>query len=261
VRYLNRLLGWLGALLLLVWRLTSTAMPRGMVLRKARPTLGRAADLRYDSVHERRRTEAEVRCGCLREECPGTSPPQRIWTDLGASGIVPVTAANSSEQIVIDFSGTDAHSWRVVTDGVMGGLSEGRLSGPPGGIAVFEGHLSLANNGGFASIRTKLGRVDLSKFDGLAVRVRGHGQRYRLRLRTDDRSDGIAYQAVFGTAEQGWEVAKLPFASFVPSYRGRRVEEAPPLDPSQVRQLGFMIADGQEGEFRLEIAWVRAYGN
>jgi hypothetical protein len=117
---------------------------------------------------------------------------------------VAVTAPHSSEQIVIDFSGTAAHSWRVVTDGVMGGLSEGRLFGTP---------------------------------------------------------DGIAYQAAFGTAEQGWEVVKLPFASFVPSYRGRRVEEAPPLDPSQVRQLGFMIADRQEGEFRLEIEWVRAYGN
>lgn len=171
-----------------------------------------------------------------------------------------MAATHPSDRIVVDFSDPTSHSWRVVNDGVMGGLSQGRLVEAPGGVAVFEGHLSLANNGGFASIRTKLGRVDFSAFEGLAVRVRGSRKSYRLRLRTDDRVDGVAYQAAFGTVEQGWEVIELPFTSFIPSYRGRTVEDAPPLDLSQVRQLGFMIADKQEGEFHLEIAWVRAYG-
>jgi len=163
------------------------------------------------------------------------------------------------ERILIDFSDPAGPSWRVVTDGVMGGISRGRFSQSPDGTGVLEGDLSLENNGGFASIRAQLGRVDLSAFKGLAIRARGYGQCYRLRVRIDDERDGVAYQARFETPDDGWVVARVPFDSLVPTFRGRTVEDAAPFDPAQIRQLGFMIADKQEGPFRLEVAWVRAY--
>jgi hypothetical protein len=53
--------------------------------------------------------------------------------------------------------------------------------------------LSLENNGGFASVRCLVGLTDLSEFAGLAVRVRGDGRPYQLRLRGNDRFDGVAY--------------------------------------------------------------------
>lgn len=159
---------------------------------------------------------------------------------------------------VVDFARTQPSSWRAVNDGVMGGLSQSRLRGNDAGTAVFTGVVSFENNGGFASVRTSLGEVDLSEYDGLAVHVLGDGKRYRLRLRTDDRFDGIAYQATFDTAGDVWQVVEIPFASFLPTYRGRTPRGAPPLDISKICQIGFMIADKQEGGFRLEIAWVRA---
>lgn len=161
-------------------------------------------------------------------------------------------------KLVVDFARAQPSSWRAVNDGVMGGLSQSQLLVNDAGTAVFTGVVSLENNGGFASVRTSLGEVDLSEYDGLAVRVLGDGKRYRLRLRNVDRFDGIAYQATFGTAGDVWQVVELPFASFLPTYRGRMPRDAPPLDISKVRQIGFMIADKQEGGFRLEIAWVRA---
>ncbi|MFW9842872.1 MAG: CIA30 family protein [Candidatus Thorarchaeota archaeon] len=160
--------------------------------------------------------------------------------------------------MVVDFSHTQASSWQAVNDGVMGGLSQSQLSGTSAGTAVFMGVVSLENNGGFASVRTSLDEADLSEYDGLALRVLGDGKRYRLRLRSEDRSDAVAYQATFDTAGDVWQVVEIPFASFLPTYRGRTPRDAPPLDISKIRQIGFMIAGKQEGRFRLEIAWVQA---
>ena len=36
------------------------------------------------------------------------------------------------------------------------------------------------------------------------------------------------------------------------------LSDVDPLDPAQIRQMGFLIADEKEGPFRLEIAWVKA---
>ena len=165
-----------------------------------------------------------------------------------------------AETVVVDFKGIAPDSWQPVNDGVMGGLSQGGLRLTEDGTGVFEGEVSLDNKGGFASVRTSLGRADLSQFKGLSVRCRGDGKRYRIRLRIDDTNDGIAYQATFETKPNEWVSVQLPFVDFIPTFRGRKVS-APPLNTMTVRQLGFMIADKQKGQFRLEIDSVSAYGS
>lgn len=160
--------------------------------------------------------------------------------------------------IVVDFSKPLSGSWIAVNDGVMGGLSTSGIRETGAGSALFAGELSLENNGGFASVRTVVDATNLSDYDGLSVRVRGDGKQYRLRLRTDGRFDGIAYQARFDTAVDEWKDVFLPFSSFVPVFRGRTVRGAPALDTTDIRQISFMIADGQAGIFTLEIAWVCA---
>lgn len=161
--------------------------------------------------------------------------------------------------IIVDFEEASSGAWRPINDVVMGGLSESRLSITNNHTGVFTGNVSLENNGGFASVRASLDETDFSSFDGLAVRVSGDGKRYRLRLRTDTRFDGIAYQAKFGTIRGKWVIAEIPFDEFVPTYRGRTLSDVPPLNTAKICQIGFMIADKQEGRFRLEIDWVRAY--
>ena len=48
-----------------------------------------------------------------------------------------------------------ASGWQVVNDGVMGGVSEGTFEITDRNTLAFVGTLSLENNGGFASVRTK----------------------------------------------------------------------------------------------------------
>jgi monofunctional biosynthetic peptidoglycan transglycosylase len=161
---------------------------------------------------------------------------------------------------LIDFSSRNViDKWSVVNDGVMGGLSKSRIRATGEKTAVFEGHLSLENNGGFASVRASLDGVDLSKFNGIAVRARGDGRAYQIRFRTDGRFDRISYRATFVTEPGQWQIVKVPFKDFEPTFRGRVLSGVEPLDTSHLRQIGLMAADKQEGSFRLEIDWVKPF--
>lgn len=92
---------------------------------------------------------------------------------------------NDTEQIIIDFSNTSATGWQIVNDRVMGGISRSSFQLHEDGYALFSGTVSLENNGGFASVRTRAQTpMDLSEFDGLSVHVLGDGKTYSLRLRT-----------------------------------------------------------------------------
>ena len=149
--------------------------------------------------------------------------------------------------IVLDLSPAP---WQAVNDGVMGGVSSGRIAAVDGGLR-FEGHLSLENNGGFASVRRVLD-VDLAATGGVRLRLRGDGRRYQFRLRKDERFDGVAWRAEF-VSSTGWSEIELPYSAFEPVHRGRPVPEAGPVLPGRIRQAGFMLADRREGPFRLDI--------
>jgi monofunctional biosynthetic peptidoglycan transglycosylase len=176
----------------------------------------------------------------------------------GAAVAPPPASAQEQLDTTMDRSVPIAATWTVVNDGVMGGRSTSSVRELPSGTILFAGDVSLENNGGFASARLSIPDTDLSAFAGLRVRLRGDGKRYQIRLRPDDRFDGLAYAAPFRTTGE-WETVEIPFAAFEPTFRGARPPGAPPLDPSRIRQLGLLIADRQAGPFALEVADVRAY--
>lgn len=156
--------------------------------------------------------------------------------------------------VLFDFSDPNSVSlWHPINDGVMGGVSRSLLHHDPAGHAVFAGHVSFENNGGFASVRCQpddLGRKDVIAY---LLDVRGDGKRYKLNLRTDNGLDGVNYQLGFLPPAGIWTTCRLASANFLPSLRGRPVPDAPPLDTKRVRQIGLMIADRQEGAFALAV--------
>lgn len=145
-----------------------------------------------------------------------------------------------------------------IGDAVMGGRSRGRASAARG-VLRFDGVVSLENGGGFASIRSAPAAFDLSGAAGIALRVRGDGRRYRLALRAGDTPDDASWQAAFETATGGWEVILLPLALFAPVRRGRPAPEAGSLRPDRIRTVGFLVGEGQEGPFALEISAVAGW--
>ena len=173
--------------------------------------------------------------------------------------IAVTTAAETGEKEImkiIDFSRGDV-TWPQINDGVMGGISSGRMSASDG-YATFRGTVSFENNGGFSSVRSRAVVHDLSAFEGLVLRVRGDGKRYGFRLKTDASFDGVSYQFQIEPPAGEWTEISAPFTDFIPVYRGRVVRDHPPLDPSRIATFGLIISR-QEGPFRIDIESVRAY--
>lgn len=156
--------------------------------------------------------------------------------------------------MIIDFSSQN-RGWPSIDDTVMGGVSQSSMT-VIDGVASFSGMVSFDNNGGFASVRSRPQLHDLSAFEGVVLDVRGDGKRYGFRIRTDASFDGVSYQANLQPPSGEWTEVPIRFTDFVPVFRGRRVVDHPPLDPSRVTTLGFIISR-QEGPFRLEVRSIR----
>jgi len=185
---------------------------------------------------------------------------------LAAGGIV-LTGAEPEEQDgamevkkVFDFAGSAQEpTWRVVNDTVMGGVSSSRFALTDLGTGVFSGNVSLENNGGFASIRSAPRDLKLAGTEGVLLRLKGDGKRYKLSARQDAAFDGVTYQATFPTRAEEWVELQVPFAHTHPTFRGFRLRDRPPLSAERIRSFGFLIADKQAGPFRLEMDKIVAY--
>lgn len=141
----------------------------------------------------------------------------------------------------------------------MGGVS-GSVFRPSGrGTALFTGLVSRENNGGFASIRSPESDFQLDGFDGVELRLFSDGRTYKVNLRTRDVFDDVQYQAPASCAAGEWSNVCIPFGHFQPVLRGRPRPGTPRFDPRKLRTIGLVIADGQEGEFRLEIRSIAGY--
>jgi len=164
----------------------------------------------------------------------------------------------AADKIVFNFqTATNTAAWQVVNDDVMGGVSTSHFQVLTNG-AVFNGVVSLENNGGFASVRSSPVRQNLSGLDAFVVRVRGDGRRYKFTVRTEAGFDTPIYQSAFTTKRGEWQEHRLPFKDFIPTSRGRTLTDVPPLNPAKVSSVGFLISDKQDGSFQLEVAWIKA---
>ena len=158
---------------------------------------------------------------------------------------------------LINFDGDPSEPrWVAVNDGVMGGRSSGSPT-VDDGMLEFSGTLSLENNGGFASVRTVDYAVNLSSAETVVLRVRGDGRRYQLRLATSARNRGIAvsYGADFIAPAGEWTEVRLRLDSLQPRVRGTLLN-GPPLDPAQIKEVGLLIGDKQEGPFSMDVDWI-----
>ncbi|MBD2099835.1 CIA30 family protein [Leptolyngbya sp. FACHB-261] len=185
-----------------------------------------------------------------------------------------VQALAQNQGLVFDFrepSSDLKEIWGALDDVVMGGVSQSTIRLQEK-TALFSGYVSTDNSGGFASIRTRNfdPAFDFSNYEGLELRLKGDGKRYKFMLRSEARWDGTAYCYSFDTVDGTWMSVAVPFAAMQPVFRAKTVPNAEPLSSSQVRSFQIMLSkfeyDGAlnpkfaPGPFQLEIESVRAYG-
>ena len=159
---------------------------------------------------------------------------------------------------LFDFVGPEAaNQWQAVNDGVMGGVSDGRFRITPDKTMEFFGTLSLENNGGFTSVRTKPADVDIKAGDAIVVRVKGDGREYVLNLYTKSRRMAFSYRAPLPTEKDTWTEVSIPLADFVPTSFGRQVQGMEPVAPDEITSIGFMLSDKKAGPFKMQVEWVK----
>jgi monofunctional biosynthetic peptidoglycan transglycosylase len=166
--------------------------------------------------------------------------------------------AQSPQVPLFAFTSPDAGTaWQAVNDGVMGGVSDGQFRITDRQTLEFYGTLSLENNGGFASVRSRPRALGLQAGDTLAARVRGDGREYQLNLYTAERMTAFSYRAPVQTRSGEWIEVRIPLDRFEATSFGRLLRGAGPVDPGTVTSIGFLLAEKTPGPFALEVAWIK----
>jgi len=164
-----------------------------------------------------------------------------------------ITIPSAMQKIYTFSPQTNTREWRIVNDGVMGGISTSSLALTGEGHGQFSGHVSLANYGGFASMQLDTSIQVGAEKQWIVLRIKGDGRRYEFRLKGRV-SEAESYVHPF-TTSGAWETIRLPLRDFYPQFRGRKLN-SPNFNFPHIEQLIFLIANKQEEDFALLIDWI-----
>ena len=152
----------------------------------------------------------------------------------------------------------------------MGGVSDSGLQAGDG-CALFSGNVSTKNSGGFASVRTRNfdPPLNLGSYQGIKLRIKGDGKRYKFFLRDSDGWDSIAYAYSFDTTDSEWITVQSPFEQLTPVFRAKTQPQAKAINPTRIRSVQLMLSkfeyDRQlnphfsPGQFCLKVQTISAY--
>ena len=157
---------------------------------------------------------------------------------------------------LIDFAKSDLSNWRIVNDGVMGGLSQGKVEETDNGF-LFYGKVSLANNGGFTSYRSPNTDFDLGAYETVTVRYKAEGIEQALQLSVDERFYIPNYKVGLAISEE-WVTKTFKLKEIKQFRLGEPTgvylsKEA--LD--KVIRLSFITNEKKEGDFKLWVDYVK----
>lgn len=157
----------------------------------------------------------------------------------------------SNTAVIYDFNKeSDTKNWRIVDDGVMGGLSAGNFAINNEGHGRFWGEVSLENNGGFSSLRYSFDELSTEGFSKLKLRLKGDGKNYQIRIKHNSR-DYYSYIYTFSTKTE-WQTVEVDLKDMRPSFRGRFLDMNN-YDHNSIEELTFLIANKKEESFELLI--------
>ena len=167
--------------------------------------------------------------------------------------------AEDKDRLVFNFNTPESGKiWVSVNDNVMGGISEGKFKITQDKTLFFYGSLSLANNGGFASIRCLPAQLGLKKNNSIYFQAKGDGREYTMNLYTNKRLTAFSYRQSFQTKNNEWVEISLPLEKFIATSFGKVIPKAEPINPTDIESLGFMLGDKKPGAFQVEFKEIKA---
>jgi len=168
-------------------------------------------------------------------------------------GSISIMAEEKNRNLFNFTNPENGKTWVNVNDNVMGGVSDGKFKITQDKTLLFYGNLSLANNGGFSSIRCRPTQLKLQKNDSICFLVKGDGREYTINLYTNKNLTAFSYRQSFQTTKDKWVELSFPLEKFVATSFGKVIQNAGPINPEEINSMGFMLSDKKAGGFQLEI--------
>lgn len=155
---------------------------------------------------------------------------------------------------IFDFSETEnASGWRIINDGVMGGLSKGQILQQENS-GIFKGKVSTENNGGFTMAMLQVDQRNVGQYTRFKLRIKGDGKSYQFRCKSD-KNQMHSYVYTFKTSGE-WEEVTIPFEQMLPKFRGRDLNQ-PVYQGQYLEEIAFLIGNKREENFQLMIKYIR----
>jgi len=173
-------------------------------------------------------------------------------------GLPSFANTNESNALEYDF-GQDksGYNWRVINDGVMGGLSRGQAKLTENSL-FYTGDISLENNGGFSSLKAPFVRTDLSAFKTVVLRYRHSGHQLGLTFEWHPRFWRTYHKQILETTKGEWQTVRFDLNK-IPQFRltgptGRVMQEK---DLKRIIRIGFIASEKKSTSFEFEIDYLR----
>ena len=156
-----------------------------------------------------------------------------------------------NSELIFDFNNdSNIKNWYIVDDDVMGGRSSSQFTLNSDGHGVFEGYVSLANNGGFSSVRYQFDKTDVTSYSKIKIRLKGDGKNYQFRIKNNSKSY-YSYVTTFTTSNK-WQIIEINLKDMYPSFRGRKLK-SPNFSNKNIEQIVFLIGNKKDESFKLLI--------
>lgn len=156
-----------------------------------------------------------------------------------------------TSQVIFDFDkNVNIDNWMIVDDVVMGGRSSGNFTLSPEGYGIFEGAVSLENNGGFSSVRYGFEKIKVKEFTKIILKIRGDGKDYQFRIKSNS-EDYYSYISAFSTTGE-WQEIEILLKDMYPSFRGRKLD-LPNFSKEYIEEVTFLIGNKNKENFKLLI--------
>lgn len=154
-----------------------------------------------------------------------------------------------ASKVIFEFTAnSQIKEWVIVDDDVMGGRSSGNFALNADGFGVFEGAISLDNNGGFSSVRYCFSRIQVKEFTKTVLKLKGDGKEYQFRIKTNS-GDYYSYITTFKTSGE-WQEIEMLLNDMYPSFRGRKLDQ-PNFSDNYIEEITFLAGNKKNERFQL----------
>ena len=156
-----------------------------------------------------------------------------------------------ASHVIFDFNkSSNIENWIIIDDVVMGGKSSSSFKLNSEGHGVFQGEISLENNGGFSSVHYKFEKLPIKESTKIILRIKGDGKKYQFRIKSNS-GDYYSYIYPFSTKGE-WEEIQIPLKDMYPSFRGRRLD-LPNFSKDYLEEIAFLFGNKNQEKFKLLI--------